>query len=73
MPVLMPQLKGQVVIKANQGIVESPREEETTTDEDGKKEVSKESKLSEAPVMSKKKLSKANGKSLKMSQAQDPK
>src|SRR5882724_490804 len=50
MPVLTPQMKGQVVIKANLGRGESPREEETTADEDGEKEMSEPREPSEAPV-----------------------
>jgi len=54
MPVLMlmvmPQMKGQVMIKANQGKGDSPREEETAADEDGEREVNEESEPSEAPA-----------------------
>src|SRR5882724_7460001 len=50
MPVLTPQMKGQVVIKANLGRGESPREEETTADEDREKEMSKPREPSEAPA-----------------------
>jgi len=45
MPILMPQMKGQVIIKANLGQGESPREEDTTADEDGEREASKPNKL----------------------------
>src|SRR5882724_3942746 len=50
MPVLTPRMKGQVIVKANLGRGESPREEETTTDEDGEREMSELSELSEAPA-----------------------
>src|SRR5882724_4768207 len=50
MPILTPQMKGQVVIKANLGQGESPREEETTADEDGEREMSELSELSKAPA-----------------------
>jgi len=56
MPISMPQMKGWVVIKANIGRGESPREDETTTDKDGEREISEPremselSKLSEAPA-----------------------
>jgi len=50
-PILLPQIQGQVIIKANQWRGESPREEETTADEDGEREASEPSKLNEAPAM----------------------
>ena len=50
MPMLMPQMKCWVMIKANQGKGDSPREEETAADEDGEREVNEESEPSEAPA-----------------------
>ena len=57
-PVMMPQMQGQVIIKANRGRGESPREEEMTTDEDREREASK---ASEAPIP-KQKQTKGKGK-----------
>ena len=54
MAVQTPQMTGRMVIKANRGEGESPREEETTVDEDGEdgeREVSEPSEPSEAPAM----------------------
>jgi len=54
MAVQTPRMTGHVVIKTNQGEGESPREEETTADEDGEdgeREVSEPSEPSEAPAM----------------------
>ena len=60
MPVMMPQMKGWVVIKANLGQGESLREEDTTADEDGERE------LREAPAMPHDKVTKVKGKMPKM-------
>jgi len=46
-----PQMTGCVVIKANRGEGESPREEEMTADEDGEREVSEPKNLSKALAM----------------------
>ena len=48
MAMQMPRMTGHMVIKANQGEGESLREEETTTEEDGEREVSEPSEPSEA-------------------------
>jgi len=48
MPILTPQMKGWVIIKANLGQGESPREEEMTMDKDGEREMSKPREPSEA-------------------------
>ena len=66
MPVLTPQMKGQVMIKANQGQGESLREEETNTDEDREMEVSEESELGKALAACPNKGSKVKGKTPKM-------
>ena len=50
MAMQMPRMTGHMVIKANQGEGESLREEETTTEEDGEREVSEPSKPSKAPA-----------------------
>ena len=68
-PVLMPRMQGQVVIKANCGRGESLREEETTTDEDREREASEASK---APMPKQRQIN-AKGKPLKTRQAQVPK
>ena len=54
-------MTGCMVRKANQGEGESPREEETTADEDRAREVSKPRELSEAPAMPHGKISKIKG------------
>src|SRR5882724_11436495 len=51
MAMQMPRMTGCMVIKANQGEGESPREEEMTMDEDREREVSEQSELSEALAM----------------------
>src|SRR5882724_7978950 len=65
-PVLMamqtPQMTGPMVIKANQGEGESPREEDTTADDDGEREVTEPSKPSEAPAMCRAKVMKSKPK-----------
>ena len=48
-PVLTPHIKGWVVVKVNLG-KESPREEETTVDEDGERELSEDSDPGALPV-----------------------
>ena len=73
MPVLVPQMKGQVVIKANLGQGESPREEEMTTDEDGEREVSEPREPNEAPAMPHAKVSKVKGKTPRVGRACVPK
>src|SRR5882724_11585228 len=62
MPIMMPQMKGQVVIKANLGRGESPREEETTVDEDGEREMSEPREPSEAPALPCNQATKIKGK-----------
>src|SRR5882724_6237664 len=62
MPVLVPQMKGQVIIKANLGQGETMREEETTADKDGEREVSKLREPSEAPAMPHVWVTKVKGK-----------
>ena len=62
MPISMPQMKGQVVIKANLGRGKSPMEEETTADEDGEKEMSEPRELSKAPVLPRNQTTKIKGK-----------
>jgi len=69
MPILMAQMQGWVMIKANQGRGESPREE-MTTDENGEREVSE---LSKAPPARPTKGSKVKGKTAKTGQACVPK
>ena len=62
MAVQTPQMTGPMVIKANRGEGESPREEDTTADEDGEREMSELSELSkssEAPATSHAKVKKA--------------
>ena len=54
------------MIKANQGEGESPREEETTTDEDGEREVSEPREPSKAPATPHGKISKVKGKTPRM-------
>jgi len=49
-PILMPQMKGQVIIKAKLGQGESPREEETTMDEDMERVMREPRELREAPA-----------------------
>ena len=61
-PVLTPQMKGRVVIKANLGRGESPREEETTMDEDREKEMSELREPREAPVPPCNQTTKVKGK-----------
>jgi len=62
MPVLTPQMKGQVVIKANLGRGESPREEEMTMDKDREREMSELRELSEAPALPHNQATKIKGK-----------
>ena len=62
-------MKGQVMIKANLGQGESPREEDTTMDEDGELEARKKSEPSEAPAAQPNKGSKVKGKMPRMGQA----
>jgi len=62
MPILTPQMKGRVIIKANLGRGESPREEETTADKDGEREMSDPREPSEAPAMPHDGITKVKGK-----------
>ena len=61
-PIMMPQMKGRVVIKANLGGGESPREEEMTMDMDGEREMSELSEPSEAPAPPRDRATKIKGK-----------
>jgi len=62
MPILMPQMKGWVIIKANLGQGENPREEEMTVDEDGEREMSKLREPSKAPAPPCNQATKVKGK-----------
>ena len=57
-----PRMTGPMVIKANRGEGESPREEDTTMDEDGEREMSEPSELSKAPATPHAKVKKAKAK-----------
>jgi len=65
MPILMPQIKIQVVIKANRGQGESLREQDTTADDDWERGVSEGSELRKAPAAHPNKVLKVKGKTPK--------
>jgi len=73
MPVLTPQMRGRVIIKANLGQGESMREEETTADEDREREVSELRELSKASAMPHDQVMKVKGRTPRMRCACVPK